>query len=194
MKTSRLISTISYNTDMFLAARMQDLVRNGVIEFAHWIRHLPETDETKSHYHVILQPSRSLDTHSLSAQFNEPDLAAEGKFLGTMPWRFSKFPDWILYVLHDKNYLGTKGLTRDHAYTIDECLSTHPDMLREDYKNLDLTAYGIGMVLNDAVQHGRTWESVIASGVVPRVHWRYWKEVFTAMGGNFAPSHIYTRA
>lgn len=74
MQTTKLCSTISYNTPAFLAGTLRRLCDSGLIEFAHWIFHKAEEDETKDHFHVVLKPNRRLDTEALRKEFKELQL------------------------------------------------------------------------------------------------------------------------
>lgn len=183
MKTKRMISTISYNSELFLGTLMCRLVDDGIIDYGHWIYHLAEKDETKNHFHLMLQPSKSVDTQGLSRQFQELDPSGNGKFLGVMPWRFTKFEDWYLYGIHDVSYLQSKHLPRDYHYSLHDVRSTCPEMLQEDVRRIDLRSFGVGAYLAESNQKRKTWEEVIASGCIPATNWRYWKEVYMAMGG-----------
>ena len=49
MKTTKPISTISYNTPEFLENKLNELLANGLISFFAYILHEPEEDETKRH-------------------------------------------------------------------------------------------------------------------------------------------------
>ena len=108
-QTSKLISTISFNSPNFLAHRLHELQDNGVIEYAHWIWHKPEQDETKAHAHVLVKPNRRLDTSALRNSFKELQVG-EDKPRGVLPFRTtSQVSDWMLYSAHDSLYLARKG-------------------------------------------------------------------------------------
>lgn len=183
MKTRRLISTITYNTDMWLGANMPRWVQQGICDWAHWIRHEPEADEKKSHVHLLVQPSKAVDTSELIKLTYELDTQNEGKLLCCQPWRFSKLSDWLLYGLHDAGYLASKGQVRGFHYRLSDVCSTCPELVQDQYREIDLRSYGLGSVLAERIKAGDSWERVIASGVIPPPQFRYWKEVFFAMGG-----------
>ena len=183
MKTKRLISTISYNTDGYLSAALERLVSAGLVDWAHWVRHQPEEDEEKSHVHLVVSPSRMIDTAALSAVFKEADLAHPDKPpLGVMPWRFcSSLDDWLLYAVHDPDYLLSKGQRRAYHYRREDVLSTAPDLLAEQWREINLARFGVGSQIAAMVQSGASWEQVICSGLVKPANWTFWREVYYSM-------------
>lgn len=168
MKTRRLISNISYNSEAFLRSVAASLVSSGVADYVHWIRHEPEEDERKAHFHVLLQPSRAVDTHELGKLFREVDLTAAGKFLGvTDVWRPSKADDWLLYSVHHAGYLRAKGQTRKLHYSLDDISSTSPDFLRVQWREINLAPYELIERLRGYASQGTPWQTVLASGEIP---------------------------
>lgn len=189
MKTKRLVSSIGYNSKGFLAETLERLVSAGLVEWAHYILHKPEDDETKAHWHIVVMPSRSIDTVALQHQFLEidPDNPA-GKPLGVQPFRFTKsLDDWLLYGIHDKAYLASKGQTRKHHYKREDVLSTCPELLHEQWHEVNLAKYGLGEIVADAVEHDITWEQLIVSGVIPQAQWTFWREVYWSLRGGASP-------
>lgn len=182
MKTKRLVSTIGYNTEGFLASTLDRLVNAGLIDWAHYIRHEPEEDEAKAHWHIVLMPAKSVDTNALAKQFQEVDLAHPDKPLGVLPFRFSaSLDDWLLYAVHDAGYLASKGQRRKYHYARTDVLSTCPDLLAEQWREVNLAKYGLGEVLAEAVKQKLPWEAVIASGVIPPAQWTFWREVYFSL-------------
>ena len=60
MKTSKPISTISYNSEEFLKAKLDYLVRSGEVAFWYYIKHHGEYDketniQDKDHIHLYIQ-------------------------------------------------------------------------------------------------------------------------------------------
>lgn len=106
MATSKPISTISYNTEEFLYEKLELLVQRHEIQCYQYIKHKGE-DGDKDHFHVRLEPNTRLDPMNLTELFREFDPNHE-KPLGVRPWHNAKEEDWILYVLHDKEYLKLK--------------------------------------------------------------------------------------
>lgn len=188
MKTKRLVSTVGYNTPGFLAATLQRLVDAGLVEWAHYIHHRAEEDETKDHWHIVLMPSRSVDTSALQRQFQEADIAHPDKPLGVQPFRFSsKLDDWLLYAVHDKAYLASKGQTRKHHYLREDVRSTCPDLLQEQWHEVNLAKYGLGEIVAEAVERRLSWEQLIVSGVIPQAQWTFWREVYWSLRNGAAP-------
>lgn len=130
MKTIKPISTISYNTKPFLMGVLDRLVKNKIIEFWVFIHHEAEEDETKAHFHVYLEPSKSVDTIALREQFNEIDLAnPKEKPLGVLPFNKSDFPNWYWYGIHDVAYLASKGESRKYHYGLEDMTTNEAEYL-----------------------------------------------------------------
>lgn len=189
MKTKRLVSTLGYNSTGFLAETLDRLVSAGLVEWAHYIYHKAEEDETKDHWHIVLMPSRSIDTSALQRQFDEIDPAnPSGKPLGVQPFRFSsRLDDWLLYAIHDRYYLASKGQTRKYHYVREDVRSTCPDLLVEQWHEVNLSKYGLGEIVAEAVERRLTWEQLIVSGVIPQAQWTFWREVYWSLRNGAAP-------
>lgn len=130
MKTTKPIATISYNTTAFLKGVLTSLEKQDIISFWCFIRHEPEEDETKPHFHVYIEPAKAVETTWLRKQFIEP-VAGESLPRGVMPIGKSKFVDWYWYGLHDRAYLASKGQSRKFAYHPSEMISSMPDYFDE---------------------------------------------------------------
>lgn len=83
MKTTKPLSTISYNSFNWLMGTLDRLLENGIIRFYAVIGHKPEEDENKAHYHVYVEPAKQLDDNWLQSQFVEP--VAGDKPLKSLP-------------------------------------------------------------------------------------------------------------
>ena len=180
MKTRRAISTISFNSPEWLRSVLERLVEAGVIEYAHWIAHLPESDEKKAHLHLFLQPSHAVDTAALRHEFEEPD-PAENVPRGTLPFTPSKFSDWYLYGIHDVSYLESRGLSRQHIYCPDDVQSTCLDMLKEQASLIDQLKFRTAWHLRRMVDDCASWDDVMLSGVVPIPQFRYWQAYYMSL-------------
>lgn len=189
MRTKRLISTIGYNTRGFLAATLQRLVDGGLLEWAHYIHHKAEEDEKRDHWHIVLQPARALETSALMREFQEVDQKnPSGPPLGVLPFRYSKrLDDWLLYGIHNSAYLAAGGQTRKYHYTREDVLSTCPDLLLEQWHEVNLAKYGLGEIVAQAVEQHITWEQLVVSGVVPQAQWTFWKEVYWSLRKGASP-------
>lgn len=136
MATSKPISSISYNTEDFLKARLEYLTKNGVISFWSYIHHNGESkleDEAagKDHFHLLLIPNKCVDLVQIGHQFVEFFPNDPGKPLKCLPFRTSKTEDWILYAIHDADYLMLRGLTKDYVYDIPDLKASDPEYLHQ---------------------------------------------------------------
>lgn len=122
MATSKPISTISYNSESFLRSKLDDLYKAHIIQAWQYFSHKGE-DGDKDHIHLRIEPNKKIDPMELSDLFRE-FVPGNDKPLGVRPWRPSKEEDWILYGLHDAQYLklkyggGEKG--EKLPYTLDD--------------------------------------------------------------------------
>lgn len=106
MATQKPTSTISYNTIPFLKEKLEDWLSYHWIQAYMFIWHKGE-DGDKDHIHLRIVPNKRLDVMELSEILKEYD--SDNKLpLGVRPWTFSKEEDWILYVLHDPEYMKIK--------------------------------------------------------------------------------------
>lgn len=131
MKTTKPISTVSYNSAQFLYGVLQRLVSNEIIQFFAFIEHTPEEDEKKSHFHVYLEPAKPVDTLWLRKQFIEPVKDRPNEPLASLPFQSSKWVDWYWYVLHDPAYLAAKNQSRKYTYIQDDIVTNDLDYLLE---------------------------------------------------------------
>lgn len=106
MATQKPISTISYNTEPFLKEKLETWYNAHIIQAFQYIVHKGE-DGDKDHIHLRIEPNKKLDPMDLQAELREYQFGKE-KPLGCRPFRPSKEEDWILYVVHDAQYLKLK--------------------------------------------------------------------------------------
>jgi len=106
MATQKPISTISYNTEPFLKEKLETWLNAHIIQAYQYICHKGE-DGDKDHIHLRLEPNKKLDPMDLIEQLREYQLGKD-KPLGCRPFRPSKEEDWILYAVHDEQYLKLK--------------------------------------------------------------------------------------
>jgi len=116
MRTSKPIATISYNTEAFLIATLEELYRNKKICDWCFIKHYPEEDEKKEHIHLWVKPNTLIDTMDLQEKFKELDLKNPTKPLGCIDFRSSNIDDFILYGMHLEAYLLSKLEFRQYHY------------------------------------------------------------------------------
>jgi hypothetical protein len=177
MQTSKIISAISYNTPDFLKGKLYTLVRQGIIEYAHWIWHEPEKDETKSHAHLLLKPNKRLDTSALRNEFIE-QLPGEELPRKVLPFVNSKITDWILYAVHDTVYLTKKCQSRVHQYTQSDIHTTEPDLLLEHWKEAHEGEDSRMKLVIELAEKGAEWRDILKMGVVPPNQLFAYREVF----------------
>lgn len=121
MRTSKPISTISYNTDAFLKSKLNELVQNKIISNWIYMPHWAEEIEKSEHKHVTMNPNKIVDTMMLQAFFMEVDPKKPlGKPLGCIDFRLCKIDDWILYTEHFEAYLISKNEQKEFAYSKDD--------------------------------------------------------------------------
>lgn len=168
MKTKRAVSTISYNTHDTLVRLLNDLVDSHVLDYWFFIRHDPEADELKSHVHLYMQPSKSVDTFSLREFFRELDPADPNlPPLGVLPFRNSTFLDWCLYSVHHSGYLLMKNEFRKWRYDFDDFACSNDELFKEMVRELPVGKYRCYELIFDAVENKRRFCDLVASGDVP---------------------------
>lgn len=106
MATQKPISTISYNSEVFLVEKLQNLYDAHIIQAWQFITHKGE-DGDKDHIHLRIEPNKRIDPMELTEMFKEYEKGKD-KPLGVRPWRQSKEEDWFLYAVHDSDYLSLK--------------------------------------------------------------------------------------
>lgn len=107
MATQKPISTISYNSEAFLREKLEALYKAHIVQAYMYICHKGE-DGDKDHIHVFIIPNKRIDPMDLADEFKEFDHKHPTKPLCCRPFRPSKEEDWILYAVHDSQYLRTK--------------------------------------------------------------------------------------
>lgn len=133
MRTSKPVSTISYNTEAFLKAKLDELLRNKKICDYMFIQHAAEEDERKDHIHLWIKPNTLLDTMDLQQHFTEIDPKNPLKPLKCIDFRASVTDEWILYSEHFEPYLATKGESRHYHYTKDDFVFADEDTFEDLY-------------------------------------------------------------
>lgn len=177
-QTTKLISSISYNTPDFLKGKLYDLVRQGILEYAYWIFHNPEEDEKKSHAHFVVKPNRRLDTSALRNMFVEP-IKGEEKPRVVLPFRPTlRISDWILYNAHDSAYLIRKGETRKIHYEQKDFLATDLDLFDEDWRDCHRANDSKIPILKELADKQVPWVDVVAMGFLPVNQLFQYKDIF----------------
>lgn len=208
MNTISTISNISFNTPDFFELKIRELckqVKGQVLDWAHWIVHQPDTDQSKAHIHFVCKPSRRVDTNWLRSQFVEPvppdmvkeRLAAAGdniteslivdisKPLGVLPFvKTSSMTDWLLYAVHDVAYLFKKGQSRNIRYERSDVKSTDPDFLSAQWEETAdplqaLTKRVVDMYTIDQMSLGE----IMQTGIIPPNLVYYFRTILEDVGG-----------
>ena len=168
MNTSRSFATISYNTKEFLDIKLNELVSVGFLDFYAYIYHYAENDEGKNHFHLYLQPAKHINTNDFRKFMEEIDLTdITLPPLGCMICYPSKFDDWCLYGLHDKDYLISKGQEREYEYDYNAICTSDKDFLLHLYNLIDRSKLMNIKKIRNAVESGIKFESLVADGAVP---------------------------
>lgn len=171
MRTSKPVSTISYNTEDFLKKKLENWKSQGLIEFAMWVRHDPEEDEKKAHFHVFIRPARLIQTMDLEKDSMELDPENIEKPFKMIGFRVSKESDWLLYAIHDPTYLQEKGLERQYVYGLDDVKSTCSDTLSDIIRHMSDDRKGrLEYRILQMVNMGMGWDAIVASGAIPLRH------------------------
>ena len=166
MRTSKPIATISYNSEKFLNRKLGELVQKGIIDFFAYINHLPEEDDKQEHKHLFIVPSGIIDCNQLRNELVEvTSLGEEPEHV--MPFRNSKFADWYLYVLHDKNYLDSKLDTKKYHYAESDLHISDYTYFNELKHVSDFTKYKSLTMFKQLVASGMSFGAIVERGVVP---------------------------
>ena len=137
MKTSHLISTISYNSVEFLKSKLNEMYKAHKIAFWCFVQHMPEEldDHTweKPHIHLFVEPNCALDTMDLQKETEEFDPVHPDLPLKTIYWRKSDWENWLLYAMHDETYLHLKLEKREFCYEYGDFYYSDSDEFFERY-------------------------------------------------------------
>lgn len=159
-------STISYNSPAFLDTRLNEMLIAKDIRFAMWIYHKAEKDEAKDHIHLYIEPKGSCDPDSLLSELSEFDPTHPDKPLGCLPWRKSKTDDWLLYAIHNPDYLWTKKRQkREFHYQFNAIHNTDPFFFGELVNNIDYR-WRDSIELADRLAHGQDLTDLVFRGYI----------------------------
>lgn len=169
MRTTKPISTISFNTTAYLTLKLEEFRRAGRISFWAVIPHKPEDDEggKKPHHHVYVEPSKMLQTDDLKNDLREFDPECPDKPRGCLTFTSSKFDHWYMYALHDPRYLASKGQERKFHYQHDDIASSDEDDLLCKARMIDTLSLSPYADMQDAILHGISWEQYFSRGTIP---------------------------
>lgn len=189
MRTTKPISTVTYNTPAYLRIKLDELVSSKKISFWAFISHKPEDDEKKQHIHLYAEPSKMIQTDDLRDFLKEVDLHNPAKPLTSISWRGSKFDDWYLYSLHDVRYLASKGQSRKYHYTRDNIITSDLDDLDDHIQRIDMLSLTPYEVVREAVEQGKSFEALVSTGRVPIQQIRNFQLAFEALQSVLKRTH-----
>lgn len=168
MTTSKPISGVSYNTEPFLLGVLADLVRAGRISQYYLVHHEPDSDSKKAHWHLLMFPTGAVNPFALANQFDEVDPTNEKplKFLPTpeTQGRCLSIQDWLLYAIHDPDYLASKNLSRQIHYSRSAVKSYDEDELASRWASLPPVRLGRQALTAKAVKlvaEGKGWTEIL---------------------------------
>lgn len=183
MITRTAISTISYNSEQFLIRELNKLIREDkIIEFYAFIYHYPEEDEKKPHRHLFVIPSSTVDTFSLNERLQQIDVQNPDKPpLGCISWCHSKFADWFLYSIHDRDYLASKCESRKFHYEKQEVVVSDWDYFNELIHRSDFSKYKAFAKFRDMISSGVNFRELFSNGFIPVQQIVQYKKAFNLL-------------
>lgn len=159
---------ISYNSQDFLIDKLNELVKEGFVQFWAFIHHQAEQDEKKAHKHLYIIPQKMLDTQRIEKALQEIDINdLTAKPLGAIFPQSSKFDDWYLYGLHDKKYLALKGQKREFSYNDKAFVVSCQDTFQELKNLIDYSAINRMNVIFEKAENGESLASIIKTSNIP---------------------------
>lgn len=172
MATSKPISSISYNTEDFLKAKLSKLTESGIVTFWAYIRHNGESrldDEAagKDHWHLLLIPNKCIDLVSIGKEFHEFFPNDPHKPLRCMPFRTSKTDDWILYAIHDPDYILFHGLNKTYFYDVTDCKTSDQEYLHQLWVEAKQSlANNPAVKIRRKAREGVSFSALVQSGAI----------------------------
>ena len=186
MNTRKPISTISYNSPEFLKNVLDYLVQHSIIEFYAFIFHKGEYNNTlneyeKDHFHIFAIPNGKVNTVNLSDYFIE---YVDGEELPRkcILWCTSNVDDWILYCLHDENYLMTKFEVKEYHYVYDDFNCSDPEQFKRFYRfAYESSGYARAKnIFSYFASNGKLLDLMAAGIVTPQTatHWQTYDQLY----------------
>lgn len=169
-RTAKPMGTISYNTEPFLRRKLEQMLNANIIDDYRYIKHYGE-DGDKDHFHVWVTPNGQRDFGQIREEFNEID-PTNTKPLQCMPFRHSETLNWLMYVLHDAEYLANHHSDNDGdgkiPYQLEDVKTPYPEQLERDYKRaIPLRATATQQVINGLLDGMNALELAYKLGVNP---------------------------
>lgn len=187
MRTTKAISTISYNSAEFLELKLNELIRSKIISFWAFVPHKPEDDEAgnKPHKHLYIEPAKRIQTDDLRDVLTELDINhPTNKPLKCLSFRSSKFDDWFLYSMHDRAYLASKGQSRKFSYLLSDFITSDDDELVFLVKSIDQTALNVYKRMEDAISKGLNFVEFAKLVTVPVQQIYSWQHTYELIAEN----------
>lgn len=182
MNTRSPIATISYNTNSFLINELNSMIADKIIEFWAFVEHVPEEDEKKIHKHLYVVPSSTVDTFRINERLSELDIKNPSlPPLGCIRWVHSKFVDWYLYAIHDRDYLATKQEERKYHYDKSDIVVSDSDYFNELIHTCDFSKYKMFAKFRDSVASGVSFKTLFSNGFIPVQQIIQWKKAYNLM-------------
>lgn len=153
-------SYISYIPACQLLNYLEDLRKNGKIEFYMLIEHFGENGG-KTHNHVYVESNfKRVDDIVSSYILYDTNGALKTGFSNK-----SDMSNWYWYVLHDKEYLRKKGLKKEFEYSCDDIHISDITYFLESIKDLRYISEKNKYIL-DCIKSGESPISLYKRGVV----------------------------
>lgn len=169
MRTTKPISTISFNSYEFLKNTLDNEVKNHHITWYAFVRHLPEEDEKREHFHVYIIPNRIIDTGVYQDLFNEyfeNGIALE-KPRKCLIFVQSKFYDWYMYNTHNITYLMKTFQARKYQYDKREFVTSDADYFDQLTKDCGIEEDAIYKTMKIYIAQNYSWGQFISDYSVP---------------------------
>lgn len=187
MRTTKALSTISYNSTAYLFGVLDDLVKEGFLVFWAAIRHKAEEDENKDHWHVYMEPAKTVDTNFIHKRFTELDPAHPETPLRCLPLHSSKWVDWYWYGLHDSAYLASKSMTRKYHYEASQVLTSDVEYMAELVR-MNPNPKAQAMQVLEWMAQGLTKAEIALRMNIPMTRWGYFFQGITLLRDSLPPN------
>lgn len=198
MKTTKAISTITYNTLPFLDLKLAELVKNNIIDFYFYVFHYGETNMQtgeieKNHVHLYMRPCKQVETNDFKSYFAEKDENSD-KPLTCLPIEkvYSNY-DAYYYFIHDSDYLASKNLQRQYHYTFNDVKTNDVDYLKEFVALLPIPQNARYKQIKSLIIDGATDVDLLDCGLVTLKSYAYMKSAFATIRQNIYSKNPYSK-
>lgn len=184
MNTSKSISSIHYVPPELLKVKLDDLVLKNKIVFYALIKHLKEDDETKDHIHFYIVPNGKINADQLRNELEFANIDDITKPFRCLPFQFSKWHDWFLYILHDEAYLLSKMQTRKYHYQKEEIICSDEDYLNELIHTINFSKFKAQQIVIEMAKKQVPFDEIATSGIIPVQQFAGYKLLYEAVYNN----------